>query len=233
MSNVDQTLICRSKSRARVAPRWFGPPGACAAVVVTLWTLAACSSDEGQSAESAASSGGEPGVGGATGASGSPASGGTAAGDGGATGVAGGMGSAGLMGMGGMAAPAGGSGQGGGAAGGAPGSGGASGSAVDGGSDGGEPIGEAATWTTFAMGFMESYCVSCHPNNPLSERDYTLYEEVSADAERIRCGVSPVALDGCGEGSPVPGQFPIGSGPFPSDSEREALVAWIDAGMPQ
>jgi hypothetical protein len=55
--------------------------------------------------------------------------------------------------------------------------------------------------------------------------------EVKQEAAAIRCGVSPVLLPNC-EGQPSPGQFPVGGGPKPSDMEREALVQWIDAGLP-
>jgi hypothetical protein len=36
---------------------------------------------------------------------------------------------------------------------------------------------------------------------------------------------------GCGA-TPAPKQFPIGTGPKPTDDERSAIVAWIDAGLP-
>lgn len=88
----------------------------------------------------------------------------------------------------------------------------------------------ADTWDSWAMGFFATYCVECHDGGT---RDYRTIDEVIRDQDGIACGVSPTALDRCGAGSPSPSQFPVGSGPFPSDAERERLVAWIDAGLPE
>lgn len=85
------------------------------------------------------------------------------------------------------------------------------------------------TWGSFAEGFFATYCVSCHDTSP---KDFRQIEDVRAWADTIRCGVSDVALEGCGS-TPPPRQFPVGTGPHPSDAERERLVAWIDAGMPE
>jgi len=85
------------------------------------------------------------------------------------------------------------------------------------------------TWSSFAMGFMATYCVECHDGAP---RDYRTIDEVRRDRSNIACGVSPTPRDGCGS-FPAPGQFPVGSGPFPSEEERIRLVAWIDAGLPE
>lgn len=85
------------------------------------------------------------------------------------------------------------------------------------------------TWASFAMGFMATYCVECHDGPP---RDYRTIDEVRRDRDTIACGVSLEARDGCGS-FPSPGQFPVGSGPRPSDAERARLVAWIDAGLPE
>ncbi|MCB9594796.1 MAG: hypothetical protein H6719_18895 [Sandaracinaceae bacterium] len=93
-------------------------------------------------------------------------------------------------------------------------------------SDAGPP---ADTWTAFANDFMQTYCVECHATSP---KDFELLSEVRANAATIRCGVSDVALSDCGSGPP-PRQFPIGSGPFPSDEDRARLVAWLDAGAPE
>lgn len=89
---------------------------------------------------------------------------------------------------------------------------------------------EGDTWGNWAMGFFATYCVGCHDGGT---RDYRTIDEVIRDQDGIACGVSPTALDRCGAGSPSPSQFPVGSGPFPSDAERERLVAWIDAGLPE
>lgn len=93
-----------------------------------------------------------------------------------------------------------------------------------------EPPAPGDTWNNFGQGFVDTYCVGCHPGL-LSPRDYTTYDGITADADAIRCGVAPTLLDGC-SGTPAPAQFPAGA-PYPSDEERLQLVAWIEAGMPQ
>jgi len=85
------------------------------------------------------------------------------------------------------------------------------------------------TWSSFAETFMQTYCVRCHSASP---RDFRLLADVRANAVNARCGVSGTALSDCGSGPP-PRQFPVGSGPFPSDDERARLVAWFDAGAPE
>lgn len=100
----------------------------------------------------------------------------------------------------------------------------AGGSPVDAGGDAGSAT---DTWDTFAMGFFETYCVGCHASGT---RDYRTIDHVMRDSATIRCGVSPEALDGCGS-FPPPAQFPVGTGPRPTDEERRRLVAWIDAGL--
>lgn len=87
----------------------------------------------------------------------------------------------------------------------------------------------ADSWSTFAMGFMATYCVECHDGGA---RDYRTIDEVRRDRDSIACGVSPTARAGCGS-FPAPGQFPVGSGPSPNDAERLRLVDWIDAGLPE
>ncbi len=89
----------------------------------------------------------------------------------------------------------------------------------------------ADTWASFAMDFFATYCVECHSGGT-SPRDYRTITDVQRDAEIIRCGVSDVPATGCGA-SPAPMQFPIGTGPHPTDTERQRLVAWIDAGLPE
>ncbi len=90
----------------------------------------------------------------------------------------------------------------------------------------------APTYGNFAKNFFTTYCVKCHPSPTESPRDFTQLSVIQQNAPAIRCGVSPTALSGC-SGNPAPGQFPIGNGPFPSDAERDELVAWIEAGLPQ
>jgi mono/diheme cytochrome c family protein len=88
------------------------------------------------------------------------------------------------------------------------------------------------TWTTQGSAFFASYCVSCHtPGGQAQQQDFAQYDQVMANAAHIRCGVAVTKQSGCGA-VPASKQFPIGSGPKPSDAERSAIVAWIDAGMP-
>lgn len=87
----------------------------------------------------------------------------------------------------------------------------------------------ADTWTNFASDFMQRYCVDCHATSP---KDFNLLAEVRANAPTIRCGVSDVMLADCGTWPP-PQQFPIGTGPSPTDEERRRLVVWLDAGAPE
>ncbi len=96
------------------------------------------------------------------------------------------------------------------------------------------------TWTNWASAdFFAVYCVSCHTPGASGDPsgahlDFTTYADVATNAAAIRCGTS-VAHDpswSCGA-SPAAKQFPIGSGPKPTDDERNRLVAWIDAGYPQ
>ncbi len=77
----------------------------------------------------------------------------------------------------------------------------------------------AVTWDGFARGFFETYCWACHgPGDAV--RDFSLLEEVRAEAETIAAGVGD-------------GTFPIGDGPKPTQLERERLVEWIDLGTPE
>lgn len=88
------------------------------------------------------------------------------------------------------------------------------------------------TWTSDAQMFFTKYCVSCHnPTGQASVQDFNQYSQVMANAPTIRCGVAPAMQSGCGA-TPAPKQFPIGTGPKPTDDERSAIVAWIDAGLP-
>ena len=85
------------------------------------------------------------------------------------------------------------------------------------------------TWVNFGESFMATYCVECHSGNG---KDFRRYSRVVVFAEASRCGVSPNLEDGC-SGFPPPAQFPVGSGPMPTDEERLRFVAWIDAGLPE
>lgn len=93
------------------------------------------------------------------------------------------------------------------------------------------PVGD--TWSSYAMGFFQTYCVECH-SGPPSGRDFRSIDDVIRDGSIIRCGVTPASepLSGC-SGGPSAGMFPVGDGPFPSDDERRRIVAWIDAGQPE
>jgi hypothetical protein len=89
------------------------------------------------------------------------------------------------------------------------------------------------TWTSNAQSFFATYCVSCHtPGGQAQQQDFSQYDQVVAIASTIRCGVATTKQSGCGS-VPAPKQFPIGTGPHPSDGERDAIVAWIDAGTPK
>jgi hypothetical protein len=85
------------------------------------------------------------------------------------------------------------------------------------------------TWDNFAGDFFTTYCVDCHAGAP-SGRDYRTVDDVLRDQDFIRCGVSTTTLSDCDENTPSPRQFPIGSGPHPSDAARARLVQWIDDG---
>ncbi|HZO13469.1 MAG TPA: hypothetical protein VFB62_09420 [Polyangiaceae bacterium] len=112
---------------------------------------------------------------------------------------------------------------------------GAGGSAGASGGGGAGGAGTQDTWSNYAYGFFETYCFECHgPGDQL--RDYSMFQAVQAESATIRCGVAPTLLSGC-DGSPAPNQFPISnatnSNQKPNAAERDRLVAWIDAGMPQ
>jgi hypothetical protein len=95
-------------------------------------------------------------------------------------------------------------------------------------------VGSASdTWTNYAVFFFQKYCVSCHNAQDPTGRDYTMKAVVAKDMAVMRCGVAAVQDPSwnCAP-SPTARQFPIGSGPKPSDSERARIVAWIDAGEP-
>lgn len=102
-----------------------------------------------------------------------------------------------------------------------PGDQGAAGSA-DGGSN------AVRTWSDGVEAFFAAYCVECHTTSP---KDFRVHADVAAASAAIRCGVAPTAQSGCGPWPPAR-QFPVGSGPKPSDEERQLIVDWIDAGAP-
>ncbi|MEM7156013.1 MAG: hypothetical protein AAF799_24385 [Myxococcota bacterium] len=96
----------------------------------------------------------------------------------------------------------------------------------------GETGAAAPTWDNFAESFFESYCWECHGAGD-ALRDYTMLSVVESEAASIRCGTAPVGsmLDNCA-GEPPAGQFPVGA-TLPTDEERQMLVDWIDAGLPE
>lgn len=100
---------------------------------------------------------------------------------------------------------------------------------VDGGPDGGPDAGPQDTYETFGMAFMTAYCTECHGAGSAT-RDYTTIDDIRRDMVGIRCGVTAEPLEDC-SGFPPPRQFPVGSGPMPSDEERGRLVAWVEAGL--
>ena len=106
--------------------------------------------------------------------------------------------------------------------------------------DAGGPDAGADTWSTWASpDFFARYCTSCHTPGQQGDPsgahyDFTGYTDVAAHAAEIRCGTA-VTQDpawSCGSFPPAK-QFPIGTGPKPTDAERDRLVAWFDAGYPQ
>jgi hypothetical protein len=119
-------------------------------------------------------------------------------------------------------------------------SGGTAGSGQSGGGGTAGSGGSAAgdTWTSYAMAFFGTYCVSCHndDNSGDASRDYTMMTVVENEADEIACGLTKSQDDwaarGC-SGAPAARQFPAGSGAMPDDAERDRLIAWIDAGMPE
>ena|SRR5450432_412518 len=103
-----------------------------------------------------------------------------------------------------------------------------------GGMDAGLDAGD--TWNNYAMGFFQSYCVSCHSptGGDPGDKNFTQYASVVKYSALIRCGVSTShQADWNCPSNVLARQFPIGHGAMPQDSERDRLVAWIDAGMPE
>ena len=100
-------------------------------------------------------------------------------------------------------------------------------------SDSGAEASAGDSWSSFAQGFFATYCTSCHNSADTTGRDFSVQANVEKEKLVIRCGVA-VAQDpswSCAA-SPAPKQFPIGTGPKPSDAERRRIVAWITAGAP-
>ena len=89
------------------------------------------------------------------------------------------------------------------------------------------------TWTSYAAGFFTTYCTSCHNAQDSTGRDFRVQATVAMDSMVMRCGVAAVQDPSWGcAASPVAKQFPIGTGPKPTDAERARIVAWITAGEP-
>lgn len=88
------------------------------------------------------------------------------------------------------------------------------------------------TWATFARAFFSTYCVSCHDGRASIKGDFHNLSDVMQHQADIRCGIAATVLSGCEQSQYPPRQFPIGTGPKPSDAERARIVAWIDAGLP-
>jgi hypothetical protein len=114
--------------------------------------------------------------------------------------------------------------------------GGGAASSGEAGSPGSPEAGATAdTWANYAQGFFRMYCISCHNAQDPTGRDYSMQAIVLKDKAVMRCGVAAVQ-DPSWNCAPPPApqarQFPIGTGPKPSDPERGRIVAWIDAGEP-
>lgn len=106
------------------------------------------------------------------------------------------------------------------------------------GNDGGScPDAGQDTWCNYVQGFFTTYCDSCHTpggqGDPSGANlDFTMFTDVQANALTIRCGVAETQDPSWSCTVPAH-QFPIGSGPFPSNADRSRIVAWVDAGTPQ
>ena len=101
--------------------------------------------------------------------------------------------------------------------------------------DGAAPEGSvgADTWINYAAGFFQTYCTDCHNAQDSTGRDYTVRADVAKDKDSMRCGVAATQDPAWNcAASPVARQFPIGTGPKPTDADRARIVAWIDAGEP-
>ncbi len=114
------------------------------------------------------------------------------------------------------------------------GSGGAAGSASGGAAGEGGASGD--TWSSYAQGFFQTYCVECHGAGN-TQRDYTTIHDVLRDQLEIRCGVASTKLVDCVASFPPQKQFPIDNAsktnPKPTDAERDRLVQWLEAGAPE
>jgi hypothetical protein len=113
------------------------------------------------------------------------------------------------------------------------------GSSTGGGSTTGGSVDAGDTWTSWASPqFFQSFCVSCHrpdgQGDPSGGLDFNTYQDVSANAGLIRCGVARTQnADWNCPSNIVAKQFPIDPGTKPSNEQRDRLVDWIDAGFPQ
>jgi hypothetical protein len=89
------------------------------------------------------------------------------------------------------------------------------------------------TWTTYASGFVTTYCVGCHDASDPKGRDYKVEANVQKEKSEIRCGVATTQDPSwsCATFPPAK-QFPVGTGAKPSDADRARFVAWISAGAP-
>ena len=103
------------------------------------------------------------------------------------------------------------------------------------------PDGGPVTWDGWAGAFVQDYCVQCHnPASPCSNGtchalpDFRQQATVAGLAPAIRCGVATAQDPAWDCGSVAPEQFPVSGGgnAMPTDEQRAALVAWIDAGCP-
>jgi hypothetical protein len=150
-------------------------------------------------------------------------------------------GSAGLAGAGGVGVGSGGgSGAGGGtgaAAGGSSGVNDAGRDALDATAEVGNPA-ATDTWANFAQAFMVKYCISCHNDDRAGDatRDYNMLSVIIREKVDIACGTAKSQAErtkrNCPTNAPRANQFPPGSGPKPTDDERDRLLRWIDAGTP-
>jgi hypothetical protein len=175
-----------------------------------------------------------------TGGTGAPAQGGGGGGPGTGGGGAGAGGAVTPSGSGGAAGGPGGAPALGGAPGSDSGGGPGAGDAASGDSNGQSDSGPASadTWDNFARPFMMKYCVSCHNDDRAGDaaRDYHMLAVVMREKVDIACGTAKSQADrvkrACPTNAPRANQFPAGSGPKPTNDERDRLLLWIDANLP-
>jgi hypothetical protein len=109
------------------------------------------------------------------------------------------------------------------------------------------PDGGVVAWDAWAGEFVRDYCVQCHsptapcggsgchaPGDPRIAPNFALKDDVVAEDETIRCGISVNQDPSWNCGGTAPKTFPIflGQNALPTDAQRDLMVGWFDAGCP-